>query len=142
MRAACAILSTRMKTRSSRRAPMPRASRSRHSLSAELADDALEIFGIAERFGKAQFGARHFGRYERGQRFIGVAERLIEAQQHFARQSAVANSRAACWRAAPRAQSRRRSRMRRSAGESRRRATGRLAIASDARPGETICASP
>ena len=50
----------------------PRADATRFEIEAqlvgELVDDALEILGIADRFGKAQFGARHFGRQQRRQR--------------------------------------------------------------------------
>src|ERR1700683_354572 len=54
----------------------------KRELVAQLADDALEIFGIGKWFGKAQFGARHVGRGERRQRLVGVAKRLIETQHH------------------------------------------------------------
>src|SRR4029077_9093122 len=50
----------------------------------ELFDDALEILGISDRLGETQFGARHFRRQEGRQRLVGVAERLIEAQQDLA----------------------------------------------------------
>ena len=84
MRAACAMLSTRTK----HEIEPPCADAARFEIEAQLvakfADDALQILGIGDRFGKTQFGARHFGRYERRQRLIGVAERLIETQQHFA----------------------------------------------------------
>jgi hypothetical protein len=50
----------------------------------EFFDNALQVFGIADRLGETQLRARHFRRYERWQRLDGAAERLIEAQEHFA----------------------------------------------------------
>ena len=105
---------------------------------AQLVDDALEILRIADRLGEAQLGARHFGRNQRGQRFLHAAERLIEAQQHVGAEAQV-EARARLARELRHAldpdimQA-----MRRLLGERRSAATGRLAIASEARPGETI----
>ena len=123
----------------------PRADAARLQVEAQLlakrVDDAFQILGIPDRLGKAQFRARHLRRDQGRQRFLLRSQRLIETQQH-----AVAEAQAQAGA--------------RLAGElrdaldadvvqrgydisgSRSAATGRLAIASEARPGETIPPSP
>ena len=123
----------------------PRADAARFEIEAQLvgklSDDALQILGIADRFGKTQFGARHFGRHKRRQRFIGIAERLIEPQQDFAAE-ARAQTAARLARELRHALDADFAQRCDGCGRKPKAATGRLAIASDARPGETICASP
>jgi len=67
---------------------MPRADAFRLQLTAQDFDkpgyDARQIVRIADRLGKAQFAARHFGQDQRLQRLVGAPERVIQPQQHVA----------------------------------------------------------
>src|SRR4029077_20658793 len=104
-------------------------------LRAEFFDDAFQILRVADRLCEFDFNARHIDRNKRRQRFIGVAKGLIEPQQKFAPKRRRRLARGLVANCATRSMPTSRSEATVSL-ESRSAATGRLAIASGARPGE------